>query len=81
MSFFVWLAFTGVRVLGHLIELPELLRADYGGSAQWSGDVTGRSGRVLALSAALVTGVVLAILVIPEFPAWVHASSLFHEKG
>ncbi|MBA3809601.1 MAG: hypothetical protein H0X28_14600 [Solirubrobacterales bacterium] len=81
VSFFVWLGFTGVHVLGHLIELPELLRADYGGSAQWSGDVTGRSGRVLALSAALVTGVVLAILVIPEFPAWVHASSLFHEKG
>lgn len=81
VSFFVWLAFTGVHVLGHLIELPELLRADYGRSAQWSGDVTGRSGRVLALSAALVAGVVLAILVIPEFAAWVHASSLFHENG
>jgi hypothetical protein len=43
--------------------------------------VTGRSGRVLALSAALVAGVVLAILVIPEFSAWVHAAKLFHENG
>lgn len=81
VSFFIWLAFTGVHVLGHLIELPELLRADYRRSAKWSGDVTGRSGRVLALAGALVAGVVLAILVIPDFASWVHASNLFRENG
>jgi hypothetical protein len=31
------------------------------------GDITGRTDRVLALSGALVAGVVLAILEIPEF--------------
>lgn len=81
VSFFIWLAFTSVHVLGHLIELPELLRADYRRTAAWSGDVTGRSGRVLALAGALVAGVVLAILVIPDFASWVHASNLFRENG
>jgi hypothetical protein len=81
VSFFIWLAFTGLHVLGHLLELPPLLRADYGRSAEWSSDVTGRSGRVLALSAALVAGVVLAILVIPDFAAWVHVSKIFRGNG
>ena len=81
VSFFIWLAFTGLHVLGHVLELPPLLRADYSRSAEWSSDVTGRSGRVLALSAALVAGVVLAILVIPDFAAWVHASHFFRRDG
>jgi hypothetical protein len=78
ISFFVWVAFTGLHVLGHLAELPGALRADYGASSSLSGDVTGRSGRVLALSAALVAGVILAILVIPELGAWLHSSNIFH---
>jgi hypothetical protein len=81
LSFIVWAAFTGVHLLGHLLELPEQLRADFGRSAAFSGDVTGRSGRVLALAGALVAGVVLAILVIPEFGAWLHSSDLFHHNG
>jgi hypothetical protein len=80
ISFFIWLAFIGFHVLGHLVELPEMLRADYGRS-QWSGDVTGRAGRTLALSAALVLGVVLAILVLPDFGAWLHGSDIFHRNG
>jgi hypothetical protein len=81
LSFIVWAAFTGVHLLGHLLELPEQLRADFGRSAAFSGDVTGRSGRVLALAGALVAGVVLAILVIPEFGAWLHSSDLFRHNG
>jgi hypothetical protein len=80
ISFFVWLAFTGVHVLGHLVELPEMLRADYG-SSRLSSDVTGRAGRTLALSAALVLGVVLAILLLPDFGAWLHGSDIFHGNG
>ncbi|HWD11064.1 MAG TPA: hypothetical protein VG366_04415 [Solirubrobacteraceae bacterium] len=81
ISFFVWAAFAGVHLLGHMLELPEELRADYGRSASTSGDITGRSGRVLALSGALVAGAVLAILVIPEFGAWLHSSDLLHHHG
>jgi hypothetical protein len=81
VSFFVWIAFTGLHVLGHLAEMPRTLRPDYSPSAAITGDVTGRSGRVLALGAALVAGVVLAVLVIPEFGAWLHSSNLFHHGG
>jgi hypothetical protein len=82
-SFFVWVAFTAVHVLGHLPSLPGLLRADYSRYAAYDydelgGDVTGRAGRVLALSGALVAGVVLAILVIPEFGPWLNGTGLFH---
>ena len=42
------------------------------------GDVSGRTGRMLALSGALVAGVVLAILVIPEFGPWLNGTAQFH---
>jgi hypothetical protein len=78
ISFIVWAAFTGIHLLAHLPAIPGALRADYGTSARLSHDLTGRAGRVLSLAGALVAGVVLAILVIPEFGPWVHASGLFH---
>jgi hypothetical protein len=80
-SFIVWVVFTGVHVLAYLPRIPAALRADYSRSAQLSSDVTGRTGRVLALAGALIAGVVLAVLVIPEFGAWLHDSGLFHHHG
>jgi hypothetical protein len=74
-SFFAWLALTGVHVLGHLADLPAPLRADYGaeeGLAGLSGRLPGRDGRVLSLAGMLVAGLVLAVLVIPEFGPWVN---------
>jgi hypothetical protein len=73
-SFFAWLAFTGLHVLGHLLDLPAPLRADYHGpNAGLSGREPGRDGRVLALIGALVAGLVLAVLLIPQFGPWVNA--------
>jgi hypothetical protein len=82
-SFFVWVAFTAVHVLGHLPSMPAVLRADYGRYPdcyyeEAGGDVTGRAGRVLALGSVLVAGVVLAILVIPEFGPWLNGAGIFH---
>lgn len=79
LSFFVWLGFTGLHVIAHAKALPRALRADYGRSLKLSGgDVTGRAGRVLSLAGALTAGVVLAVLVIPEFGPWLHSSAVFH---
>jgi hypothetical protein len=75
-SFFAWLALMGLHVLGHLADLPAPLRADYGGAdsdlAELSGRLPGRDGRVLSLAGMLVAGLVLAVLVIPEFGPWVN---------
>jgi hypothetical protein len=82
-SFFVWGAFMAIHVIGHLPSMPQVLCADYGRFANYDydglgGDVTGRAGRVLALSGSLVAGVVLAILLIPEFSVWLHGTGLLH---
>ncbi|MGD1058281.1 MAG: hypothetical protein ABR992_12815 [Solirubrobacteraceae bacterium] len=77
-SFFVWAAFMAIHVLGHLPSMPAVLRADYSPSERLSSDVTGRTGRVLALSGALVGGAVLAVLVIPDFGPWINGIGQFH---
>ncbi len=79
VSFFAWLAVTALHVLGHLPGIPAALRADYGRENLLSEDVGGRSGRGLALAGALVAGIVLAILVIPEFGAWLSSYGHLHE--
>ncbi|MGA2471752.1 MAG: hypothetical protein ABSG64_13800 [Solirubrobacteraceae bacterium] len=70
-SFLIWLAFTGLHVLGHLGELPRALRAA-GRTRErpWDDHGSGRGGRALALSGSLVLGTVLAILVTPLFASW-----------
>jgi len=82
LSFFAWLALTGVHVLGHLADLPAPLRADYGGAgkglAGLSGREPGRDGRMLSLAGMLVAGLVLAVLLIPEFGPWVNGFHGFH---
>jgi hypothetical protein len=82
VSFIVWAAFTGLHVLAYLPRLPRAFRADYGRTAQLSGDITGRTGRILSLAGAIAAGVVLAVLVIPEFGPWIHNSGVFdHHHG
>jgi hypothetical protein len=77
ISFFVWAGFTAIHVLAHLQSVPRLLSADYSRASRLGSHVAGRSGRTLSLAGALVGGVVLAILVIPDFAAWVHSSHMF----
>jgi hypothetical protein len=78
VTFFVWLAFMALHILAHLPEILPALRVDYGRRPGLGVEATGRSGRVLALAGALTAGLVLAVLVIPEFGPWVHDSGLFH---
>jgi hypothetical protein len=75
-SFFVWIAVTAIHVLGHLSDLPRALNTKHEIQPEldgYGGYGTGRAGRILSLSGALVAGVVLAILYIPQFTPWLNA--------
>lgn len=74
LSFFVWVAFTAVHVIGHLPSLRRGLGEDYGTEVQWGERTDGRAGRVMALASAITLGVVLAVLLIPQFGPWLHAN-------
>jgi hypothetical protein len=85
ISFIVWVALTAIHVLGHL---PEVQRALFGGrdlrGAVFAGATgtkhdarEGRAGRALSLAAALVGGLVLAVLLIPQFEPWLNAQPSF----
>lgn len=71
-SFIVWIAFTGVHVLAHLPEMPKLLRAGFERPRPGITDVPGRAGRMMSIASALVLGTVLAIILIPDFGAWLN---------
>jgi hypothetical protein len=77
-SFFVWLAATGVHVLGHLGDLPRTLGPAESRRAGVERPLPGNGGRALALGAALVAGVVLAVLSISQFGPWTHAHFFHH---
>jgi hypothetical protein len=71
VSFIVWGVFTGLHVLGHLPSLVRSLRVE----AKRGSDavaIAGRGGRTIALAGALVGGIVLAIVLIPQFSGWSH---------
>jgi hypothetical protein len=77
-SFFVWVAFTGLHVLGHLSGLRHGLSEDYRPQARLGEVTAGRSGRVMSVASALTLGVVIAVLCIPQFGPWLHASFHHH---
>ncbi len=75
VSFIVWAVFVGLHILGHLPALGRSLRTSPrmapGGSA-------GAAGRLISIIGALVAGVVLAIVLIPQFGIWTAHSPLLH---
>lgn len=76
-SFVVWLAATGLHVLAHLPAVWRHTAGSGSGSSRgWAQD--GRTGRGLALIGMLVAGVVLAVVLIPEFSAWTAHGGLLH---
>ena len=75
-SFIVWIAFTAVHVLGHFVDVTRFVSV----RRQVMSPEIGRSnrqarsddaaGRWLALTAALIVGLALALLFVPDFAAW-----------
>jgi hypothetical protein len=85
ISFFAWIAFTGVHVLGHLPEILRVLRSAPATRRQLTaieivpadgdtagGRVDGAVGRAAALAVSLVAGAALATALIGQFSVWTH---------
>jgi hypothetical protein len=71
VSFIVWLVFTGLHVLGHLPRMASALR-----DAR-SDRSPGAAGRWITIAGAIVAGLILAIVLIPQFGPWTaHAAAL-----
>jgi hypothetical protein len=88
-SFVVWLGLTALHVLGHLPELQRVLlpRAELRGAvfAQVRGahqgpaaPPAGGAGRALSLGGALLGGLVLALVLLPQYGPWLHYYHRFH---
>ncbi len=78
LSFIVWVAFTALHVLAHLPDLQKTFLIKRGGHFEYNQLAAGRAGRVISIAAALVAGVVLAILLIPHYEAWSHFEVFHH---
>jgi hypothetical protein len=78
VSFFVWIAFTALHVLGHLPHMPATLRSVRRPTPELTGVQSGAAGRWLSVAGALVAGLVLAVVLIPDFSIWTAHTALLH---
>ena len=67
--FYVWIGVVGIHVLWHLPELPSAVRAVRHAEGR-KRDLPGSRGRNLALLGALVAGLVLALIFLPDIHSW-----------
>ena len=88
VGFIVWVVFTALHLLGHLPGLGGTLRAgtrSAGGRAGRApgsaGGTPGSAGRWIALAGAIVAGLVLAIVLIPDFHTWTAHGAFPHHHG
>jgi hypothetical protein len=74
VSFIVWGLFFAVHVLAHLPRMFRALRAARSDSSP------GATGRWIAIAGAVVAGLIIAIVLIPQFGPWTaHAAALGHD--
>jgi hypothetical protein len=79
VTFIVWIVFMGLHVLGHLPAVGRAFGVGGRGQEQRANAGPGAAGRWIALAGALVGGLVLALVLIPEFSSWTaHGVFLHH---
>jgi hypothetical protein len=71
-SFIVWFAAMSAHVLGHLLKLPGLVRADL------DRKLPGSRLRQFAVALAIVAGLVAAVATLPLAHTWVHWAGQHH---
>lgn len=81
LTFIVWIVFMGLHVLLHLPAVARALGIGREGRAQLAGAAPGAAGRWIAIAGALVAGLILAIVLIPDFSAWTaHGVFVHHHE-
>lgn len=79
VSFIVWVVFMSFHVLGHLPAVARALGLTGRDQGHGTGGTPGTAGRWIALVGAIVGGLILAVVLIPEFAAWTaHGAFLHH---
>ncbi|HTX09377.1 MAG TPA: hypothetical protein VME22_12235 [Solirubrobacteraceae bacterium] len=79
VSFIAWLVFISLHILGHLPALGRALGIGRRGQEPIAGGGSGAAGRWITIAGALVAGLVLAVLLIPDYSAWTgHGVFLHH---
>jgi hypothetical protein len=78
VSFIVWVVFMSLHVLGHLPAVARALGIGPSGRQQRAKAAPGAAGRWIALTGALVGGLVLALVLIPDFSAWTSHGVFLH---
>lgn len=79
-SFILWIGVTALHVLGHLPGLPDSLRLARGERARLDGLPRGEAGRWIALAGMLAGGLVLALVLIPQFAPWTAPGAFPHHE-
>jgi len=77
LTFIVWVVFMSLHVLGHLPAVGRVLGLGGREETRRLGPTPGSAGRWIALAGAMVGGLVLAVVLIPDFAAWT-AQGVFH---
>jgi thiosulfate reductase cytochrome b subunit len=77
-SFILWIAFTSLHVLGHLRGVGRALRREFASVTPPPGGTGGSLARTLSLMAALAIGLIIAVLLIPDYGPWLHAQAIRH---
>ncbi len=78
LTFIVWVVFMSLHVLLHLPAVARALGIGRPGREQLAGAAGGATGRWIAISGALVAGLILAIVLIPDFSVWTAHGVLQH---
>ncbi len=81
VSFIAWLVFMSLHILGHLPAVGRALGVGRRDQESLAGGGSGAAGRWIAIAGALVAGLVLAVLLIPDYSAWTsHGVFLHHHR-
>ncbi len=78
VTFIVWVVFMSLHILGHLPAMARALGIGGRSETELVGRTPGAAGRWIALAGAMVGGLVLAVVLIPDFAAWTAHTVFLH---